>query len=342
MYHSFFGLTNDPFRMTPDPSVICLTERHKEALAGLGYAILNHKGFTVLTGDAGTGKTTLVSRIVQTVPREKVSFSVILNSVLTPSEFLESALMDFGLQEIPASKPQRVQYLQRFLLSEHQGGRQCVLIIDEAQNLSVEVLEEVRLLSNCELPDRKLLQIVLCGQSELDELLNQHALRQLKQRVEVRLRITPLTEQDVTEYIRFRWLAAGGHHPAPFQNDAVEAIGGYSNGIPRLINTICDHCLVSAFGEGAAQIERRHVEEAAGDLCLEWKPGAGSARPNVVEPTVAGQDSGAADPAKLPGLAVPPQAILATLARHEKQPGEGRSRVSRWVARFGLEKAGVL
>ncbi|HUB32546.1 MAG TPA: AAA family ATPase [Bryobacteraceae bacterium] len=337
MYNVFFGLKKDAFRMTPDPSTICLTVKHREALAGLSYAILRHKGFTVLTGDAGTGKTTLISRVVQTLPRDKVTVSLILNSVLTPSEFLEAALLDFGLRDIPVSKAQRLEQMRTFLLGEYNQGKICVLIVDEAQDLTAEVLEEVRLLSNCELPDRKLIQIVLSGQSELEDLLNRQALRQLKQRVEVHLRITPLTAAELREYIRFRWVVAGGTMPPPFDESAIASITEYSSGVPRLINTICDNCLLAAFSEATRTVTAKHVEEVALDLGLK-------AGRQIIAPTAAvrGEDgrSGAV-------TAQPPAPVhstngdaekpitLPSLARYDRTTSQP-SRLSRWAARLGL------
>ena len=334
MYNAFFGLNKDAFRMTPDPSTICLTAKHREALAGLSYAILRHKGFTVLTGDAGTGKTTLISRVVQTLPQEKISLSLILNSALTRSELLEAALIDFGLRDIPESKAQRLEQLRTFLLSEYNEGRTCVLIIDEAQDLAIDVLEEVRLLSNCELPERKLLQIVLSGQCELEDLLNRQALRQLKQRVEVHLRIAPLTGAELQEYIRFRWVAAGGSELPPFDDPAIAGIAKYSSGVPRLINVICDHCLVAAFGEASRRVSARHVEEVALDLGL--KAGNGRATPPAAPnaPAVAAPEPPPALPEGLTSEATPPL-LMPSLARYDRTAAPV-SRVSRWVAKLGF------
>jgi type II secretory pathway predicted ATPase ExeA len=323
MYQSKFGLRREAFRMTPDPSTIYLTARYREAMAGVGYAILSHKGFTVLTGDAGTGKTTLLSRVVQTLPRGKFHFSIILNSVLTPAEFLESVLIDFGLQEIPSSKAQRVVQFQRFLLNEYHAGKQCVLIVDEAQDLSVELLEELRLLSNCELPSHKLLQIVLSGQSELDALLDRQDLRQMKQRVEVRLRISALTDNEVREYVRFRWTAAGGSEPIPFNAPAMSLVTEYSAGIPRLVNTICDNSLVVAFGKGSGIVTAEHVTEAAGDLRLR--------RRGVIQKPIH------PDAAVAAAVTAAAPITIAAFPREERPlEDRGRSRISRWAAKLGF------
>jgi len=157
MYYQFFGLRKEPFGMTPDPAFLFLSAAHREALAGLTYAILGRKGFVVLTGDAGTGKTTLLTRVVKSVPESRARFSVILNPTLTPAEFLELVLLDFGIADVPASKAQRLTILREFLTEAYQQRRVPVLVVDEAHKLSPDVLEEIRLLSNFELPDGKLL-----------------------------------------------------------------------------------------------------------------------------------------------------------------------------------------
>src|SRR5579872_3045130 len=231
MYYQFFGLQKEPFGMTPDPAFLFLSAAHREALAGLTYAILSRKGFVVLTGDAGTGKTTLLTRVVQSVPESRACFSVVLNPTLTPAEFLELVLLDFGIVEVPASKAQRLTILREFLTEAFQQRRVPVLVVDEAHKLPPDVLEEIRLLSNFELPEGKLLQIVLAGQTELGDLLNRQDLRQLKQRVAVRLAIHPLSAVDVDHYIRHRWQRAEGREPHPFQPEAVRTIAQYSRGI---------------------------------------------------------------------------------------------------------------
>jgi general secretion pathway protein A len=328
VYLEHFGLKHEPFRATPDPAMLYLTAGHRDALAALSYAILMHKGFAVLTGDAGTGKTTVLSRIVQTMPRNRATFSVILNSVLTSAEFLESVMLDFGLKEIPASKAQRLQHLQKFLMAEYTAGRTCVLFIDEAQKLSEEVIEEIRLLSNCELPDRKLLQIVLSGQPELEAVLERQALRQFKQRVSIRLRIAPLSPAEMIEYIRFRWTKAGGAEPAPFDAAATAAIAAYTKGIPRVVNILCDNSLLLAFGAESRSVSLDHVDESAAALVLQRgtataAAGAlantGSSSPNALVATKRDESAG-------------PEA-LSTLRRYAPPPAP--SRLSRWVAKLG-------
>ena len=182
MYNESFGLRKSPFNLTPDPAFLFLTEQHREALVGLTYAILQRKGFVVLTGDAGTGKTTLLARVLQFLPPSQLQFSAIFNPTLTTSEFLEHVLMDFGVTDVPVSKTQRLRKLENLLLQGQRDGKVSALIVDEAHKLSVEVLEEIRMLGNFEDAEQKHLQILLVGQSELARTLNREDLRQLKQR----------------------------------------------------------------------------------------------------------------------------------------------------------------
>jgi general secretion pathway protein A len=272
MYNAFFGLTRKPFNLTADPAFLFLTEQHREALAGLTYAILDRKGVLVLSGMAGAGKTTLLGWVLQKLPAGKIHSSVILNPTLTRNEFLELAMLDFGIPEIPASKAQRVWTLQKFLLKSQHEGKISVLIIDEAHKLSSEVLEEVRLLGNFECADEKLLQVVLIGQSELDQVLSRPKLWQFKQRVSVRLSLDPLGASEVGDYIEHRWRVAGGEQAAPFSPEAVVNVAKWSKGIPRLINSICDNALVEAFADSARSVSADHVRVAAGDLLLIEKP----------------------------------------------------------------------
>ena len=258
MYTQFFGLQKSPFNLTSDPEFLYLTGQHREALAGLTYAILARKGCIVLTGNAGTGKTTLLARILEHLPVSRIQSSVIVNPTLTPAEFLEATLMGFGIHEIPASKAQRIAMLQGFLLMGNRDGKIAALIVDEAHKLSVEVIEEIRLLGNFESSGQKLLQTVLVGQSELDALLNSDALRQFKQRISLRLTLEPLAAAEIDPYIRYRWMKAGGGE-APFSAAAIAGIGQVSRGVPRVVNVLCDNSLMRAFGEDSASVEVRHL-----------------------------------------------------------------------------------
>jgi len=280
LYNQTFGLTKDPFSMTPDPDLLMMTTQHREALAGIAYSILDRKGFAILTGPAGTGKTTLVSAVLKTLPGT-VQSSVILNPALSPSEFLEMALLDFGISDIPESKARRINRLQKSLLEWNAQDRIATLIIDEAHKLTPDVLEEIRLLSNFEFSDRKLLQIVLVGQSELGNLLNLDDLRQLKQRIALRFSIAPLSMQEVFAYLQCRWSKAGGKNPIPISGPAMELIARASAGIPRVINAIADNALLLAYGQGRVAVEEGHVRAACQDLEVHPKEGGERAAKSV-------------------------------------------------------------
>jgi general secretion pathway protein A len=253
------------FGATPDPGLLFLTRQHREALAGLAYAITQRKGFAVLTGPAGTGKSTLVRKVLESDGDAIVS-SVVLNPTLSTSEFLEAALLDFGIAEIPVSKAQRIWTFQKFLLDTHDQGSIAVLVVDEAHKLNSEVVEEIRLLSNIEFADKKLLQVVLVGQSELLALLDGADLRQFKQRIALRLTLGPLANDEICDYMRHRWEKAGAVETLPFAADAIAAIGQLSEGIPRVINIIADNALLLAFGQGTRIVGADHVNRAAEEL----------------------------------------------------------------------------
>jgi general secretion pathway protein A len=267
MYALHFGLTREPFSMTPDPAMLYLTPQHQEALAGLMYAVQDAKGLVVLTGEAGTGKTTLLARTLQHLPPARVRASLVVNPSVTSREFLEMALIGWGISDPPESKAQRLLLLQKMLLRARADSQIVLLVVDEAHALSADLLEEIRLLGNFEQPDCKLLQIVLAGQNELNALLNRDNLRQFKQRIAVRLKIEPLHGLAVNEYIHFRWTVAGGAEP-PFTAEAYTRISLSSGGIPRVINALCDNALTLALAEGAILVAADHVREACRDLDL--------------------------------------------------------------------------
>jgi general secretion pathway protein A len=318
MYQKYFGLAREPFLMTPDPGFLYFTNEHREALAGLTYAILGRKGFVVLTGDAGTGKTTLIAKVLQSVPATRVYCSVVLNPTLTPEEFLEFMLMDLGITPVPASKAQRLQLLRGLLLEADKQGRVPVLIVDEAHKVAPDVLEEIRLLSNFEKPEGKLLQIVLAGQSELGDILNQEHMRQLKQRISVRLSLHPLTHAEIELYINHRWLKAGGVSPHPFSAEAITQLVKQSRGIPRLINVICDNALLLAFAMSAKVVGPAEIQSVAADLelsseCAPVKATVSPAVSPVVSPVAAAPNraannvSGPAGPVRLLERELPPK-----------------------------------
>jgi general secretion pathway protein A len=317
MYNQFFGLRKNPFNMTPDPAFLFFTAQHREALAGLTYGVMERKGFIVLSGDVGTGKTTLLMRVLQSLPPNRVQSSLIVNPTLSAAEFLESALLDFGISDVPASKAQRLVRLQDLLLQGYREGRVSTLIIDEAHKLSVEVLEEIRLLGNFERADQKLLQIVLIGQIELDNLLNRDDLRQLRQRIALRLSIKGLSANEIEPYIRYRWLQAGGRNPLPFSRSAIGKIGECSGGIPRVVNAVCDNALTLAFADGSTSVTDNHAATAAADLKL-----------------TATSKSRGSEPAETAMNEIAPPIKETFPLRTIEQYGGTRARRPSWVARW--------
>lgn len=221
-----------------------------------------------MSGEAGTGKTTLIRKLLCSLPEGSLQLSLIINPALTTSELLESVLMDFGLKEIPPSKAIRLSLFKQMLVRADHDGKISVLVVDEAHLLSTELVEEIRLLSNFETSERKLLQIVLAGQSPLDDLLNLPPMTQLKQRVAIRTQLEALDNEYVEPYIRTRWKRAGGPDRLPFCEDAIAVIARASGGIPRVINVVCDAALVNAYGTRAQEITRKDLREVFTDLQL--------------------------------------------------------------------------
>jgi general secretion pathway protein A len=345
MYRDSFGLQKLPFNLTPDPSFLFLPPKHREALAGLTYAILERKGFVVLTGEAGTGKTTLINSVFNRLPVERVESSVILNPTLSAGEFLECVLLDFDIPEVPASKAQRLWRLQEFLARTHYQNRYAVLVIDEAHKLSLDVLEEIRLLGNFESAADKFLQILLLGQPELDDVLNRQDLRQLKQRIALRLYIDALSPAEVQQYIRFRWAKAGGREAPPFTQDAIAGIIQWSQGIPRLVNSICDSALLMAYGDDSPLVGLNYVRDAAVNLVLtdvSTMPQAGAPPLQVVSLS----DRHSPPPRALPVGMPMQQTILSNLLRESSgvktgtygDPKPNSSLLKRLAEKFGLPR----
>jgi len=269
MYKSFYHLHRNPFEITPDPTFLFPTIRHNEALASLYYGVTAHRGFVVLTGEVGTGKTLIVRSLLGLVQRRDVAFALIFNPSLSPIEFMRYIAGDFGLPVAGKAKDELIHALNDFLLERHQRGLTTLLVVDEAHYLSTEILEEVRLLTNLETSQQKLLQIVLAGQPELDLKLDSHELRQLKQRIALRCHLDPLSLDETREYMRRRLEIAGA--PAPekvFSDPAVESVFAHSRGIPRLINTICENALLSGYAKQSATISNEIIDAVARDLRL--------------------------------------------------------------------------
>jgi general secretion pathway protein A len=268
MYKKFFGLRENPFNVNPDPRYLFLTEHTEEALASLTYGIRNRRGFILLTGEVGTGKTTLVNKLLEWLHRQHLPTAFIFNPRLSIQEFFEFAMADFGIPCDARQKSQVLMRLNHWLLDRYKSGETAVLIIDEAQDLSARLLEEIRLLTNLETATEKLLQIVLSGQPELEEKLRQPELRQLRQRITLRCKTHPLTLSETTGYILQRLTVAGADGQPIFSTEAVAAIQRYSRGIPRVINLLCEHALISAFVDQVRPVPPEMIESVAREFEL--------------------------------------------------------------------------
>jgi general secretion pathway protein A len=260
MYLAFYGLNEKPFSTTPDPRFLFLTPGHREALAQLVYGVKEQKGFIALTGEVGTGKTTLVRSLLQRLDGN-TAVALIANAALSFDGILEYMLEDLGITKGEQSTAQRLLALNHFLVERQRAGQDTLLILDEAQNLDTETLEQIRLLSNFETSTQKLLQILLVGQPELGAKLRLPELRQLKQRIGLRCTIPRLTRSEVRHYVRTRLRIAGARDLTLFTEKALDRIGEYSEGIPRVVNIVCDHCLVIGYADQTRKIERAVVEQ---------------------------------------------------------------------------------
>jgi general secretion pathway protein A len=272
MYKAFFHLTRNPFDLTPDPTCFVSTRRHNEALAALYYGVRWHKGFIVVTGEVGTGKTLLLRCLLRLLRASKdVSYAYLFNSRLAPTEFLQYIVSDFGLPSSGKNKGELLLDLGQFLISRGSRKLTTVLIIDEAHHLSEEILEEVRLLSNLETTDEKLLQIVLVGQPELDEKLDSVELRQLKQRIALRASLGPLDAEETREYIERRLQIAGADpsHGPIFPAETIAAIFRHSRGLPRLINSISENALIAAYARQVPTVSPEIVDDVAKEFRLD-------------------------------------------------------------------------
>jgi len=247
MYQSFYGFSEMPFNITPDPRFLYLSPTHLEALQHLKYGVQEKKGFIVLVGEVGCGKTTLCRRFLNEINHDHFDTALILNPRVSETEMLKAILTELGETTTASSQPDLVAEVNRVLLERIDRGRDIVLIIDEAQNLSFEVLEQIRLLSNLETDKQKLLQVVLMGQPELKEVLGRKELRQLRQRIWVHYELNPLTLTDLEHYVQHRLTLAGGSGRPHFTRWAMRSLHHASDGIPRIINNLCDKALLSSF-----------------------------------------------------------------------------------------------
>jgi general secretion pathway protein A len=269
VYESFFGLRERPFDLTPNPHFLYLTPRHGEALSTLKYGITGRKGITLLIGDAGTGKTTIVRAALEAVAMPSACCVYLSNPVLTRAEFYEFLAPKFGLSDRAAASKARFLFeLEESVLARHQAGGVTALVIDEAQSLPHELLEEVRLLANVETATEKLLPVVLAGQPELAVRLEQEDLRQLKQRVALRCDLAPLDIRETAAYIAGRIAIAGGDCPSILTREAVQTIYERSRGIPRTISVLCDNALVTGFAAGVRPVGSNIVLEVCRDFRL--------------------------------------------------------------------------
>jgi len=269
MYKSFYGLKENPFNVNPDPRYLFMTKEIEEALSGLMYGIRTRKGIITLTGEVGTGKTLLLRSLLGLLQRREVAFALIFNPSLSALEFIRFVAGDLGLPVAGKAKDEILQILNGFLLQRHQKSLTTVLVVDEAHHLSPEVLEEIRLLTNLETAQQKLLQIVMAGQPELDRKLDSFDLRQLKQRIALRCHLEPLNLEECRNYIARRLRVAGAENGSvPFSEPAIVTIFRHSKGFPRLINTVCENALLAGYAKGASVITPEIIEGVAKDLRL--------------------------------------------------------------------------
>jgi general secretion pathway protein A len=265
VYLEFYGLKQAPFDITPNPRFLFHSGKHREALNHLLYGIRERKGFVQLTGEVGAGKTTLCRAMLEQL-NGQFSTALILNPARDANELMKAVAIEFGLDAKNLDRLETLERINKFLLKQAESGRDVVLIIDEAQNLTEELLEQVRLLSNLETDDRKLLQIVLLGQPELRDKLNSQNLRQLRQRITVRYHLKPLTRTEVGQYIQHRLEVSGAKGAPYFTRPALWRVFNYSGGVPRLVNAVCDKALLAGFVERSDRISFRMVGRAIREL----------------------------------------------------------------------------
>jgi general secretion pathway protein A len=265
MYEEFFALKTKPFELVPNPDFLYLSRSHKKAITYLEYGIKEKVGFILLTGEIGSGKTTILRNLIKNL-NDEVSLSKIFNTRVNFEQLLAMINEDFGLEAAGKDKITLIRELNDFLVDQYARQRQCILIIDEAQNLSLDLLEEVRLLSNLETDRHKLLQIIMVGQPELRKMLTRTELQQLRQRISISCHIQPLSTVEVRAYIYHRLETAGNREAILFSDETVEMVCRFSKGIPRLINIICDYLMLAAYVEGVRELNIELVREVIGEI----------------------------------------------------------------------------
>lgn len=268
MYKAFFGFKYKPFQLTPDPEFLFMSRSHRKAMTYLKYGIAENSGFILLTGEIGTGKTTILRSMIKDIPQD-VKLARINNTKVNSEQLISMISEDFGLDVKGLDKTRLLSNLSDFLISQYAQGGRSMIIIDEAQNLSSDLLEEIRLLSNLETDKSKLLQIILVGQPELNMKLGSPKLEQLRQRITVCTHINPLTRDEIGSYIKFRLKVAGNEEALAFEEGVLDAIYEFSKGIPRLINVLCDFTLLTAFTDGGKTIDMALINEVINDLVVE-------------------------------------------------------------------------
>lgn len=270
MYNAFFGFSESPFNLSPDPSFLYRSAQHEEALANLIYGVQGRKGFIVLSGEVGTGKTTMLECLLDYLDGQRIEYAFIFNSRINSDQFFEMIAYDLDLNCNRGSKTEVLFALNAFLLEQSRRGRTAVLIVDEAHNLEWEVLEEVRLLGNMENRQGKLLQIILAGQPELDRKLDAPNMRQLKQRVLLRCNLEPFSLRDAVSYIESRLHRVGMPNQTVFPEELMVEIHMRTQGIPRVMNGVCDNLLLTAFAMERKTCDLEMLDEVCRDLRLEW------------------------------------------------------------------------
>jgi len=261
MYLNYYNLRREPFNITPDPDLLFLSPSHREALAAVICGVNRRKGFVAITGEVGVGKTTIIRAFLEKVDKQNVRAIYVFNANITFKALLRTIYQNIGMAPQSEEVSEMVNQLHMILIDEYRAGRNLVLIIDEAQNMPVETLENLRMLSNLETSTDKLIQIVLSGQPEFEQKLNLHTLRQLNQRIAIRVKILPLSRKESLEYINHRLSQSSTKDIQPFTSGALHRIVGKAGGIPRVINIFCDNCLVTAFGNQQKKVSSRVARE---------------------------------------------------------------------------------